>query len=174
VYGAHKQASSADKAAKSQESAAREALAWEKEQKAAEDARLAPYRQMGGNAMAALGQKLGVPGYEQGRTFGSGPLAGAGDVAMTLGQMRAGGLAKPEKAAPGGMTIGQMRGGIGNHIASVGGGTASAGSVGGGLVPLTAPDGSTRMVTPEKAAMYRQRWAQMNQGGAQPAQAEMV
>src|SRR5687767_5833635 len=51
-----------NKASKTAAAAADEALKWEKSQHFAEEARLQPYRELGGQAYARMGQTLGLGG----------------------------------------------------------------------------------------------------------------
>lgn len=62
----------ASQAAKSQERAAREALLWEKQQYADEQARLAPFRDVGNASLGQIAGRLGVPAptMPQGRSLG--------------------------------------------------------------------------------------------------------
>lgn len=62
VAGSAMSARSNNKATKTADRYNREALAWEKDRTYAEDARLQPYREMGGKAYGQLGQMLGVDG----------------------------------------------------------------------------------------------------------------
>src|ERR687891_2283451 len=79
IAGSAMAARSANKAADTQARAAQDALAWEKQQHAAEQQRLSPYRQMGHGAMHQLSSMLGVPGpqFEQPQPFTAGKTLAA-------------------------------------------------------------------------------------------------
>jgi hypothetical protein len=133
-------ARSANKAADTQARAAQDALAWEKQQHAAEQQRLSPYRQMGHGAMHQLSSMLGVPGpqFEQPQPFTAG---------KTLAAMR-GGLAQVREA-----------GGAKNVIA------AAAPQ----FVTVQAPSGETRQMPMDQAQRFVAKGARIvPQGGASP------
>lgn len=79
----------ASKAAKTQADATDEAIKWEKQQYFDEQARLEPYRQMGGQAYARMGQMLGLDA-PAGEAFSFRPQTGQAGATVKIRNPRTG------------------------------------------------------------------------------------
>lgn len=91
VAAAKMGSNAANKASKTQANAATDALNFEKQQYANEQARLQPYRDLGGQAFAKIGQSFGLSApTPQATAYGSGGNGGT----FTFAQPQGGGMVK--------------------------------------------------------------------------------